>query len=406
MTSSALNPAELAKTKAWHIAILVYFCSLGLSGASLMVRLPLVKQLLNVNTATLGLLILISSMGAIISLSQAGRIISRIGTRPAMTWGLVLAVFAWIAGAYFASTGSAFGYTASGFIAGLGFGLTDVAMNVDGSAIEQRLGKNLMPRLHAGYSIGTVTGAGLGTLAATVNFSIFWQIVILSGLQLLVPVFTYRHLVAGNGIEAPKVHDTAGQVIKVKWLNRVAIWLGIGILGITVAEGASNDWLALGMVEGYHASATNAGISYAVLLSAMTLTRFFGGNLADKIGKARALQSLALVGIVGLILIIVSAPNVILAWIGSAMWGVGVALGFPLFLSAAGEGEHAAKRVSFVALWGYGAFIVGPPLLGFIGQVWGILSIFGAITGFLVVTAIFASAAGNKTVKNQASSTE
>jgi MFS family permease len=235
-------------------------------------------------------------------------------------------------------------------------------------------------------------------LAATYNFSIFWQIVILARLQLLVPVFTYKYLVSGNGIEAQKSQQHSGDAGKVKWLNRTAIWLGIGILGITIAEGASNDWLALGVVEGYHSSATNAGISYAVLLSAMTLTRFFGGNLADKIGKARALQSLAVVGIIGLILVIVGAPNVILAWVGSALWGVGVALGFPLFLSAAGEGEHAAKRVSFVALWGYGAFIVGPPLLGFVGQVWGILSIFGAITGFLVITAVFASAAGNKTV--------
>jgi MFS family permease len=398
MTSTPLTPAELAKTKSWHIAILVYFCSFGVPMASFMVRIPMIKQLLQINTATLGLLILISSVGAIVSLSQAGRIISRIGTKPAMMGGLILAVLAWIAQAYFASMGSVFGYTAFGFVAGLGFGLTDVSINVDGSAIEQKLGKNLMPRLHAGYSIGTVTGAGLGTLAATYDFSIFWQIVILAGLQLLVPIFTYKHLMAGNGIETPRERHATGDAVKVQWLNRTAIWLGIGILGITIAEGASNDWLALGMVEGYHASATNAGISYAVLLSAMTLTRFFGGNLADKIGKARALQSLALVGIVGLVLIIVSAPNVILAWTGSALWGVGVALGFPLFLSAAGEGEHAAKRVSFVALWGYGAFIVGPPLLGFVGQVWGILSIFAAITGFLVLTAVFASAAGNKTV--------
>jgi MFS family permease len=395
---TTLTPAELAKTKAWQLAILVYFCSFGAPMASFMVRMPLIKDLLHVNTATLGLLILISSVGAIVSLSQAGRIISRVGTKPAMMGGLILAVLAWIAQAYFASVGSVFGYTAFGFIAGLGFGLTDVSINVDGSAIEQRLGKNLMPRLHAGYSIGTVAGAGLGTLAATYNFSIFWQIVILAGLQLLVPVFTYKYLVSGNGIEAQKSQPHSGDAGKVKWLNRTAIWLGIGILGITIAEGASNDWLALGVVEGYHSSATNAGISYAVLLSAMTLTRFFGGNLADKIGKARALQSLAVVGIIGLILVIVGAPNVILAWVGSAMWGVGVALGFPLFLSAAGEGEHAAKRVSFVALWGYGAFIVGPPLLGFVGQVWGILSIFGAITGFLVITAVFASAAGNKTV--------
>ena len=42
------------------------------------------------------------------------------------------------------------------FLIGYGNGTWDVAMNVEGAAVEQRLGRTIMPRFHAGFSVGTV----------------------------------------------------------------------------------------------------------------------------------------------------------------------------------------------------------------------------------------------------------
>ena len=50
------------------------------------------------------------------------------------------------------------------FLIGYGNGTWDVAMNVEGAAVEQRLGRTIMPRFHAGFSVGTVAGA-LGGVA-------------------------------------------------------------------------------------------------------------------------------------------------------------------------------------------------------------------------------------------------
>ena len=117
---------------------------------------------------------------------------------------------------------------------------------------------------------------------------------------------------------------------------------------------------------------------------------------ADATGKARTIQAMAIVGVLGILLIIFGAPNIFLAWLGAAFWGIGVALGFPLLLSAAGEADHAAKRVAFVAFWGYGSFMIGPPLLGFLGQAWGMLNMFYVIAAFLATAIFFSAAAGNK----------
>jgi MFS family permease len=172
------------------------------------------------------------------------------------------------------------------------------------------------------------------------------------------------------------------------------IFLALGILGVTVAEGASNDWLAIALVDDFKVSPTTAGLGFATLLAAMTTMRFFGGKIADRFGKGRTLQVLAFTGVIGLLMIILS-HNIFLAFVGAILWGCGVALGFPLFLSAAGEGENSARRVAFVASAGYLAFLVGPPLLGFLGQVWGVTNMFYVVAVFLVLTIVFASGAGN-----------
>jgi hypothetical protein len=52
--------------------------------------------------------------------------------------------------------------------------------------------------------------------------------------------------------------------------------------------------------------------------------------------------------------------------------------------------------VAFVAFWGYGAFIVGPPLLGFLGQAWGMLHMYFIIAALLSTAIFFSASAGNK----------
>ena len=390
-------PSELQtqNIKAWHGSILIYFFIFGLAPAALMVRLPLVRELVDVTTAELGIILFFGSIGAITSVTQAGRFIARFGTKVAIITGCTIVTTGLLGETLFIVNHNPFGYAAFALFAGLGMGIADVGINVDGSAIETSTGKTALPKMHAAFSIGTFIGAGVGTLASQFNFDLLAQMSILALLTISIPLFTARFIPAGTGIETNRKHEDSSREPKVAvWKSRTVLFLSIGILGMTLAEGASNDWLAIALVDDFDQTATMAGIGYAILLGAMTLTRFFGGNLADKFGKARILQICAFTGVAGLLLIILS-HNVLAAFIGAALWGCGVALGFPLFLSAAGEGENSARKVAFVASSGYLAFLVGPPLLGFLGQAWGVTNMFYVIAGFLVIAAIFSSGAGN-----------
>mgnify|MGYP000010432276 FL=1 len=383
--------------KAWQTSIVMYFCVFGMGWASLMVRLPEVRNLVHVTTAELGIILFIGSIGAVISVTQAGRFISKFGTRTAIIAGVTIVTLGLLLETICIVNHLPIGYAIFALVAGLGMGIGDVGINVDGSAIETISGKTVLPKMHAAYSIGTFLGAGLGTLATTFNISLLAQMLVFTAINLSVPLFTAKNLPHGNGIETKsELGDQNKQPRVAVWRSRTVIFLAVGILGVTVAEGASNDWLAIALVDDFKVSSTTAGLAFATLLAAMTTIRFFGGKIADRFGKGRTIQFLAIGGLVGLMLIVLP-HNIYLAFVGSILWGCGVALGFPLFLSAAGEGENSARRVAFVASSGYLAFLVGPPLLGFLGQAWGVTNMFYVVALFLVTTIVFASGAGNKT---------
>ena len=64
-----------------------------------------------------------------------------------------------------------------------------------------------------------------------------------------------------------------------------------------------------------------------------------------------------------------SSDTVLAAVAAVVLWGLGASLGFPLALSAAGEGGgDPARRVAFAATVGYVALLVGPPVIGFLGE--------------------------------------
>jgi MFS family permease len=385
---------EARALKRWHYAVVTYFSFFGIGISALFSRMPEVKANLQVNSSQLGLVLVFGTMGSLITLIFSGKLVARFGTKSVLITGYTVCAVAMTIAAAAIENHSLLLTLTFLFISFTGYAAADVAVNVDGSAIEQQIKRSVLPRMHAAYSMGAFIGAGIGTLAVALNVSLTLQIAIISAVAMIIPIITFKNLPSHTGQDLHHADKTQVKVKSVNPLkNPVVILLGLGILGITLTEGAGNDWMALSFKEGIGTSATNAALAFVVYEIGMTTTRFFGGWFVDKFGRRRMLEVLALGGVVGVLLVILS-HNVYLGWIGSALWGMGVALGFPLFLSAAGEGKNGAKQVSMVATFGYIAFIVGPPTLGLLAQNIGILNMLFVLVGSLGMAAFFARATG------------
>jgi hypothetical protein len=88
-----------------------------------------------------------------------------------------------------------------------------------------------------------------------------------------------------------------------------------------------------------------------------------------------------------------AVPVLPIAYVGAALWGLGVALIFPAGMSAAGDTPgRAADAIAFVGATGYGALLVGPPLIGFLGNRLGLGVALWVVPAMALVVVVFASA--------------
>jgi MFS family permease len=175
------------------------------------------------------------------------------------------------------------------------------------------------------------------------------------------------------------------------WLEPRTLAIGLMVLAFTLAEGAANDWLALALVDGYDARHWVGVLGFALFVAAMTLGRLGGPIVLDRFGRAPSMLASALAATTG-VLVVVWTGVAAFAVVGIVLWGFCAALGFPVGMSAAGDDPaRAARRVSVVSTIGYGAFLSGPPLLGFVGDHVGTLDSLLVIAIAMVPAAVLVS---------------
>ena len=362
----------------------------GFAFASWMSRVPDVREILDLTPGMLSVLLLSVSAGSLLGLPVAGRIAHRFGAVASVRIGLSLAapgiVLAALAvhfelGRFLVMPGL--------FLLGLGMGVWDVAQNLEGTVIERALDKAIMPWFHAAFSGGTV-------LAALIGAGLVWLKVPLLVHLGVVAVLTVVAVWWGTGRFLPSqstsddVEDAASAPAVAQrsaWSEPRTLLIGVMVLAAAFTEGTANDWMAVAFVDGHDVDKALGVLALAVFLTFMTAGRVLGAGLLDRYGRVPVLRVLFASAIVGCLLVVFG--NTWLAFIGCAIWGVGASLGFPVGMSAAADDpERAAMRLSVVATIGYTAFLAGPPLLGFLGDHFGILNALlavGAISALAIL---------------------
>lgn len=368
-------------------AVFVVFIGMGVATASWASRIPQVKHALHLTPKALGGVILAFAIGSLCSLPLAGLVVHRLGAeRTIRLMSIVCAIGVGVMG-----VGVQFGVPpvmAGLFLAGFGNGMWDVATNVEAAAIEQRAGRSVMPRFHAGFSVGTVMGgligAGMNALHVNVTAHLVGMAVLI-GVGVPLASFGFLPIVeVAHDEHAESKHPMHA------WVEPRTLLIGVFVLTMAFAEGTANDWLGVAAIDGYGASAAVGSMAYVVFVTGMTVCRWFGPGLIDRFGRVVAMRASAACAMVGL-LIVVFGPNLATAAIGAVLWGLGAALGFPTGMSAAGdEPKYAAARVSVVATIGYCAFLAGPALIGLVGNHVGVLRALTVTAGLLGVGVLVA----------------
>ena len=334
---------------------------------------------LGLTPATIGTMLLIASLGSLLTLPTSGPIVTKIGARASGRIGVLI----WVLGIVCAGMGAQ-GVSIPLATAGLvliaaGNGLWGATMNIEAGLVQAAVRRTVVPVIQAMYAVGMLGGALLGALAAQMGLSLGAHLFGLAALELLacgtaVGFYLTKDEVAalapaqnkGDGAEASE--RKAKGLTRVAWREKQTVLIALMVMSAGLMEGAANDWLNLSMVDGYGYSTAAASAAFAFFLLMMTIVRFASPRLEARLGSPKLLRITFTGAVVGLLLV-AFAPHHLFAVAGIALWGIGSALGFPLGISALSvDPVMTPARVSVLSTVNYGAALIGPPLLGLIAD--------------------------------------
>ncbi|MGY6019850.1 MFS transporter [Streptomyces spinosirectus] len=370
-----------------RVATFVYFVLCGTLMGTWVVHIPAVEARAGVSHATLGGLLVLLGLGAFAGMQAAGRLSDRLGARVVLPASGVLCSAALVLPGLPRDP-----WTLAGALLVFGFfnGFLDVSMNAHAVHVEKAYDRPVMSAFHATFSVGGVIAALVAAGAASAGLSpavtlgasgAVGMVIALVSARSLLPSAPAPELVArAEGAEAPAGNrrGTPGSI----WILAVLAAM------VMLAEGAANDWGALHLKNILGAPASTAAFGYGAFAAAMTTGRLLADRISGRFGPLAVLRHGAIMAAAGITIAAVS-PWIWAAFVGWALFGLGLSGCVPQLFSAAGRADAATAgaNVSRVAGIGYLGMLSGPAVIGWLTHLVALNHAFLLLTVLCVITA-------------------
>jgi MFS family permease len=325
--------------------------------------LPAMRERLGVDAGGLAVLLVSLAAAALVSMQIGGRLADSRGARAVVLPASALLI-AGVAALAFAPTLPL--AAAAAALAGLGNGAMDVSMNALGVRVEQARVKPVMSRLHAGFSVGNLAGAAavvlIARLAGEGSAVVTPALVTLSAVSGVACVTVSRWVPSTAGIRTVTGPDAGPRV------PAFAVLLGAMAFSFGLAEGTAVDWSSVHVTDVARVEPSTGALGLVAVSAFMVLIRMFGDRAVAAFGRANVVRFGGLVASIGYLMTIVgeSLPVLLVGW---ALVGLGVGMIAPQVYAVAGH-AGGGRMLAVVVTFGYGAFLIGPAIIGaLIGRV-------------------------------------
>lgn len=380
MAAAELDETGLRRAR---LATSVGFLLPGICYGLWFVHIPGVTARLGLEPGILGLALLCSGLGSVITQPISGLVVSRIGTRPTATVFLLALIIAFTFPILAPSVPLLFAGTLA---LGLAGGALNIAINTQGTEIEAMRGKPTLSSFHGCFSLGTLVGSLVFPLLVSRGLGNGTGVVFVALVMLIIAA------VAAFGFPPSQVQATPGKKGASFVLPTGAV-IGIALLTFIAngLEGSVNDWSSLYLRTIRGLSESSAATGFAIFAAVMTAMRLFGGPLVTRIGARGILLYGGLFAAAGM-LVVVFAPTPLFSAAGFGLVAIGLANTLPVLYSIAARTPGAAPgvNVAAVATTALVGFLVGPPAIGFTAQYLGLPT----AIGLLSIAALIIAAAG------------
>ena len=352
------------------------FASINILFGTWAIYIPTVKDTLDISKSELGIAIFFLALGVFTIFPFASSIINRIGVGKSTFYGVLLscaaAMLPLLAPNYYVLMAALFLFGASN-------GITDISMNTLVTEIEKKDKVKFMAASHGFFSLGGVL-AGMGSflIGPLSNPVLHMSIAVL---LVLVVNFIFRRKYISEIAEEIENEPFSFGLLKPLLLLGLISFVAMG------SEGAIVDWSGLYLKEIALAPEALWGLGFLGFQITMTLGRFLGDGISEKIGSIKIVALGAILAIIGYALVLTT--DIYLSIIGFALNGLGFSVMVPEVFRIGGnvKGVESSKGIAFIAGSGYAGFLCAPPILGFLAENYSLTRSFVVLLacGFLIL---------------------
>ncbi|MEV0645424.1 MFS transporter [Phytomonospora sp. NPDC050363] len=374
-----------------RIAIALVFAVHGTVSGTFAARLLSIREELGVGTGQLGIALMGQAFGAFVAMTMAGRLIHRFGERGALrlsmlAWTMVLPLPALMPNIYT--------FAAAMFVMGAAAGTSTVTTNAQAVVVEHAYGRSIMTGLHGMWSVGNLTGAGIGALAVLIGLDVRLHFVLLS----LTAVTLAQLACATLPAAAAPVPGAAPPPPRFGVPTKAIVAIGLVGFCSSFVEGASHNWTAIYIEQITGSTAAVAAFGYAAFVAAMAVSRLLGDQVVRRIGPALTVRTGASLAALGALTVaLANHPAVGIA--GFMMIGTGAAVTIPLAAAAGGRlGATPAQGVAGVMSITFTAGLIAPAAIGGIADLTSMRVSFAMVAMAAVTMAVLSKALGRRRI--------
>jgi fucose permease len=359
-----------------RVALRYLFLVMGLVSMAWVPRIPEIKIALGLSDGQLGLVLVSSSVGAVIGAQAAGHLVQLIGSKNLIRFLQVLMPAGVIVMGF---ADNVLLLVIGLFFMGMGYAGIDISANAQAVAVEKILSKRFLASLHGYWSIGAFSAALIGGIAA--NFSSPGLNLIAIGVIGAAAFIPLTEKLQGRGVDETG-NENGDKSAKLPWFGKgvVVLWaMAIGATGSFIAEGAASDWGGVLLVEHLGTTPAISASAFATFSVAMIISRFTSDRVMHQFGLFHTVR---FAGVVGggiwaatiLLAVPLSAISqlaaIVLVNVGFFIAGLAVGPMFPAFVLGASKISGVAPslgiaRIGVIAIAGY---FVGPTITGLISE--------------------------------------
>ncbi len=358
-----------------RMAASAFFFLFGIGFSCWATRIADIKNALGLSDAELGGLLFTIPVGQFCAIPFSGYLVTKFGSRNILTLAILYYPLCLMS---LGLANEVWQLRLGLFFFGIACNLCNISVNTQAVGVEKIYKRSIMATFHGVWSLAGFLGGLASTQIVRLGATPFQHFSMMGALSLITLFLMRPYLLESDAKEIEKTDVVEKNkepfYKKFKFIfDKYIVILGLIAFGCMSCEGTMFDWSVIYFQDVVKTDPSHIRYGFIGFMSMMATGRFLADRFVTKFGAIKVVQTSGILIASGLAISVIF-PDVVISSLGFALVGLGVSSIVPLCYSLAGKSKNLATGIALtgVSSIGFLGFLMGPPLIGYISDAFGL----------------------------------